>query len=163
MKIFGVKTKDTVTPFCLMTVLPTAGIADMPRSTTAESQSFSGIMVIWTRSENSWSVISPREHHRVNFSSPGGLVTHPTQPLRANGRTTQGRTGFCSHSSQCFSAISPSSRPRTTFPLSPTRGWLAGKAGDRSGSVHGGQSTRRQLLTHRQEAEPASRRQGQQA
>lgn len=38
-----------------MTVLPTVGIAGVPPSTAAETPSFSGVAVIWTSSENSWS------------------------------------------------------------------------------------------------------------
>lgn len=45
--------------------------------------------------------------HRGN--SPGGPVTYPTGALRAraNGRTTQGRKGFCSHSSAVLLGCAP--------------------------------------------------------
>lgn len=51
-----------------------------------------------------------------------------------------------------------------TFPRSPTRGWPtachSGKAGDRRGSVHGGQSMRRQLFsdTDRKQSQQAGAR-----
>lgn len=88
----------------------------------------------------------PREHRRVTFSSPGGLVTQPTQPLiaRASGRVTQGRTGVCGHLPSAGTrhhhrapllSHRPGSRPRTTFPQSPPEAGqpvTAGKAGSRS-------------------------------